>query len=195
MADLRYINAALTRAGIAPITSLDDGSLAAVVADANYDIVVDAELTAHPWRFAAQSKQPNLIVGDSPKPWRFAWELPADMHLLRAVTFGDDPDADEIDYDLLGNKVLCNVEEGIWAHYMTSPPESEWSKAFAEIVTRRLHTIFLQGIEHEYGAAASVESQMQTYALRARSTDSATRRPQRPLRPRIMKKHYGRAHG
>lgn len=186
MTDLTYINAALTLCGVAPIGTLEEDVPAAVIANANYEQIVKSELTLHPWRFAAQSQALNRQTGSAPKPWLFAWELPADLLLLRSVTVGDDPNNDEIPYDNSGDKVLCNAEEGVWAHYMIRPPESAWSAAFAEIIKKRMHEAFLQGVLSQYGAAASVAKRAEEYAMRARTLDSGQRSPKRPQRGRLL---------
>ncbi len=184
--DLTYINGALTLCGVAPISTLEDDVPAAVIANANYETIVLSELTLFPWRFAAQSQPLNRYELAAPKPWHFAWELPADLKILRSITVGDNVDQRIVDYRKSGDKVLCNVEEDVWAHYMTRPPESAWSAAFAEIIKKRMQVAFLQGMLHQYGSAASVDKRLEEYAMRARSLDSGQSSPKKPQRSRIL---------
>src|SRR5262245_66621077 len=85
------INAALTRSGDDPITSLDEGTPQAAVASRNYDEIVNGLLSSYPWKFASRTLELAPLDVTVDPPWEFAYERPADTLDLRLLLAGGSP--------------------------------------------------------------------------------------------------------
>lgn len=191
-ADFSVVNAALTRAGIEPITSFEDSGDVGRVMGANYYAVIDAEL-GYPWLFTRRTRQPNRIVGETFPPWSFTWELPEDCRIVRRCTLSSDyEDSPKVPFEINGRKILCNEEEDLWVHYTTTAVDaSEWTPTFRELVIMRLHAIALMGIPHEYGAAASIMKQVMEYRREVRPQDAAQQPGKKVYKGRLLRRRYG----
>ena len=122
------INAALTRTGDEPITSFDEGTPQAAVAEANYDEVVDGFLSSFPWKFASRQMLLASLNVEVDPPWQFAYQRPADLLALRVVEVNGCP----IDWELMSDKILCNhgPDVPVLLKYTYRVVEPEWPKFF-----------------------------------------------------------------
>ena len=87
--DLVLINAALTRTGSAPISSLTEGKPAAQIASASYEQVVLAELARSRFKLPTKFEQLSLIdadeQGEPPAEWLYGYSLPTDLVKIRTL--------------------------------------------------------------------------------------------------------------
>lgn len=180
IADLSVINAAATRTGNDPVSAiLTDGTPVAKIALNNYEEIVKAELSLHPWKRATKIAQIDrldpVVHGDPPEPWSAAYQLPNDLIDIRTVMVTGFP----ISYQIHGTTVLCDAAEAdeVILHYVWRAPESEWPPWFREGVTRRLEAVFLRGIgEREAAAKVRDAAADDSFAL-ARNRDSQSQTP------------------
>jgi hypothetical protein len=186
--DIILINAALTRAGIDPITAYDDGSNEAVVAEANYEELIRAEISGHPWRWATKTQALNLLEGSPAVGGRFAWQLPGDVLLLQAVWHAGCPVRA---YQVLADKIACDVDEDITAVYLWRPPEADWPGYFSEAVRVRLEALFLRALAEKHGEADARDSMAERKFAWARSRDSQTQPGRDPWRSALVMARYG----
>lgn len=180
--DLTIINAAATRTGSDPISSLSDGSPVAQIASNNYEDAVKTELALYPWKRATKIVQIDRldpdVEGDPPEPWTAAYELPSDLIEIRTVKVSGYP----IDYEIHGNTVLCDAAEGdeVILHYIWRVPESGWPAWFREGMIRRMEAMFLRGVgERANEALARDEAAKESFAM-ARNRDSQQQPPKDP---------------
>ena len=100
-APIEVVQAALHRLGEETITSLTDGSAAALVATSNYEGIVRAALTKHAWSFAtsitALTLQETITLGPWTKAYTFA--DPAVINLRYVMDAGRRLRAREADAD------------------------------------------------------------------------------------------------
>lgn len=175
--DLTNINAALTRTGSEPITSLDEGGSGARIAKENYELIVGSAL-AHPFNFAKTFKPLNLldaaVHGTPLPPWLFSYQLPTGMIELRALQVEGEP----IEYATMDDKAFCDVgsESVVIAIYTWRPPESRWPPLFAEAITQRMEALFLAGIGERHGEAEGRERAARATMAMARLRDAQSRR-------------------
>lgn len=185
--DFTFINAALTRAGCNPITSLEQGDAEATVTAQNYEPLARAALSGHPWKFATKTAELTRITGTLPGPWLYAYQLPTDMIELRSVRVDGAP----IAYEVMANKILCDYDEDneVVAHYAWRVPESMWPGWFAEPLTRRLEALYLRAIKEDFTAAEARDAaadgrgqyvgQQDTFAA-AKLIDAQQQPPRKP---------------
>lgn len=154
MTDFSLINAALTRTGNDPITSLADPSAGAKIAAENYDELIKGML-GHPWKWAGKTQALNLLDGEPDPPWLFAYQRPTDVLELRTVMVGGWP----IPYEVQSDKILCNFGEDsvVISKYTWRPPESDWPVWFREAVITALEPLFLRGIGERFDEATTRE--------------------------------------
>jgi len=76
---------ALILIGASPITSFDDGTTEAIVADNLYQDTVRDLLSRHRWRFASSQIQMNRLVDAPEHKWDAAYQIPAECILPRRV--------------------------------------------------------------------------------------------------------------
>ena len=138
------INRALIKVGGSPITSLGDGSIEAIVADANYDMVRDAVTTAYEWTHAIKRFGPMNPTGTNP-PGRYSYEytLPADF--LKMVFVSNDPNENFQlkEYAVESRKLLAKIGSGINIIYIGRVTDTtKFMQLFTEAFVFRLAAEF-----------------------------------------------------
>lgn len=177
--DLSLINAALTRGGNNPITTLNDGTPGGNIAGQNYDLIVKTALTSYPWRWATKTATLVAITGDPDPPWLKAYQLPGDVLFLRVVTVLGYP----IDYEQQFNKLLCDYDTSVAviAKYTWNVPESYWPADFGEAITQALEALFLRGVGERYDEAEARSKDAARTLQAAKTADSKKASPRDPF--------------
>lgn len=173
-ADLTLINAALTRTGNEPITSLTGGAASQRVAASNYEEVVKNELALHPWKKATKIEQLDRldpdIVGEPPEPWTAAYQLPTDLVEIRTIRVA----GLQIDYEQHGDTLVCNAGESdaVILHYVWRVPETWFPPWLREGIIRRMEAVFLRGIGERYDEGQVRDKAADEQFAKARHRDS-----------------------
>lgn len=144
-APVEIANRALTKLGESSITSLADDTKSARVISALYEVVRDAEISAHSWAFArARVKLP----AETEKPafgWQYQYLLPADC--LRVLLAGCWPmpdmsnyvQADSRVYDIEGGRILTNIGPALELKYLQRVVDTSlYPPAFVEALACKL---------------------------------------------------------
>ncbi|MCC6315350.1 MAG: hypothetical protein IT337_15205 [Thermomicrobiales bacterium] len=170
MADFRYINAALTRIGDDPITSLGSETAGSRIAAENYETLIVNELSSYRWRWATKTATLNLLGGTPAPPWTYAYQRPPDVLALRVV----EVEGDAVDYEVQFDKILTDQSEAaqVIAKYTWRPPEANWPGFFAEAIIQRLESLFLRAVAHRYDEAEAREKSALRAMSRARLMDA-----------------------
>lgn len=177
--DFTYINTALTRTGNAAITSLEDGTIGADIAAENYETIVKAELSNHPWKRAKKYAVLSLIdsddIGEPPAQWDYAYQLPGDFVDIVTVRVAGIP----IDYALGGDLLFADYDDNstLEIEYVWRIPELWFLPWFAEGLTRRLEAVFLRSIGERYREAALRDKAADEQFARGRNRDSQQEPP------------------
>ena len=181
--DLSVINAALTRIGENPITSLTGGTVAAKIANENYEPLVDAHLSVYPWKRASKIVQLARLdpdeEGEPPDPWTAAYQLPSDLTEIRTVKVAGRP----IPYEIHGDAVLCDAgaTDEVILHYVWRADEADWPAWFVEGITRTLEALFLRGIGERYREAQLREEAAIDWWRVAKNRDAQSQPPRDPV--------------
>ena len=182
-ADLTVINAAATRTGNDPVSTLaSDGTPVAQIALNNYEDAVKTELALYPWKRATKVTQitrlDSDVVGDPPEPWTAAYQLPDDFLEIRTVKVAGRP----INYEVHGRTILCDASESdeVILLYIWRVPESQWPAWFREGMTRRLEAIFLRGIGERAAEAKARDAAADESFAKARNRDAQQQPPRDP---------------
>lgn len=181
--DLSLINAALTRIGEPPITSLTSSATGAKIANENYDVLVEGELSNYPWKRASKIEQLDRLdadtEGDPPEPWTAAYQLPEDLVEIRTVKVGGQP----IPYEVHGDSILCDASESdeVILHYIWRAAEVDWPPWFRLGIVYRLEALFLRGIGERYKEAAERDNSAEEQFAKARNRDSQSQPSRDPF--------------
>jgi hypothetical protein len=189
MVDFTHVNAALTRTGNDPISSFADGTVRAIVAESNYEVLVKAEL-ANRWKFAGKFEALNLLVDEPPDPWLYAYQLPVDIMAIRTVTQAGANVEYWVESDVIYTKV-DNSSEEILLHYVWRVPEIQWPPWFAEPMTQRLEAIFLRALGERHDEALARDKSADKLFADARRLDTQSQSPRNPWRRPIMAARNG----
>lgn len=181
--DLSLVNAALTRTGNDPISSLTDGTVAAQITNANYEIVVKAMLATSRFKLPTKFEQLSLIdedeMGAPPEPWLYGYVLPTDLVKMRTVKVDGVP----ITFEQSGRLIFCNYDSSnvVIAHYGWRIPESWFAPEFAEAVVQSMEAIFLRGIGERFDEGEARDRSAKDQLKFARSSDSQAQTPVDPI--------------
>lgn len=181
--NLTIINAALTRTGNPPITSLTGSSPGAQIAGQNYELVVEGELSNYPWKRASRIAQLDRVddeeQGEPPEPWTAAYQLPSDLVEIRTVKVAGQP----IPYEVHGDKVLCDAGESdeVILHYVWRADENDWPAWFRLGMIYRCEAMFLRGIGERHREAAEADERANEQFAKARNRDSQSQPARNPV--------------
>lgn len=175
---IKIINAALTRTGNNQITGLDDGSVEAEIAAANYEEVVWEELSDHPWSFAKKSAELNKLAETPENEWTYVYEEPADLLELVTVT----QSKAGVAYERNANKIFShadNTNTAVFCEYIARVEETLWPGKFRAAIIERLEALFIRALNEDYSAAEARERDAEIGNRRARFGDSKNQTPRR----------------
>lgn len=184
MADLSILNAALTRVGENPITSLSGTGVAEKIANQNYELLVEGELSLYPWKRASKIKQLSRLdpddAGDPPDPWTAAYQLPDDLTEIRTVKVAGLP----IDYEVHGDVILCDAasSDEVILHYVWRAAEADWPAWFRLGMVMRCEAMFLRGIGERYREAQARDEAADEHFAKAKNRDSQSQTPRAPVK-------------
>jgi hypothetical protein len=161
---------ALTLIGANPISSFNDTSTEATVASNMYEDVARASLSMARWRFATNQKVLNLLVDAPTGRFDQAYQLPADLLMLHALTVNDLL----MDYTVYGDKAFANTNEAdqVVADYTFRADESTWPSYFTLAVEYQLASIFAAAIARDDALMKMFDDKAKTFMSQARTLDS-----------------------
>jgi hypothetical protein len=161
---------ALILIGADPITSFDENTTEALVASNMYEDVARASLVNSRWRFATNQGLLNLLSAKPTGRYDRAYQLPADLLMLHAVTVGDLP----IEYQIYGSKVFADTDPAdiVVADYTFRANEQDWPSYFTIAVEYSLSVVFATSIARDATLAALMKEQARESMAKARSLDS-----------------------
>lgn len=161
---------ALILIGADPITSFDENTTEALVASNMYEDVARASLVNSRWRFATNQALLNLLSAIPTGRYDRAYQLPADLLMLHAVTVGDLP----IEYQIYGSKVFADTDPSdiAVADYTFRANEQDWPSYFTLAVEYSLAVVFATSIARDSTLATLMQGQARESMAKARSLDS-----------------------
>jgi hypothetical protein len=161
---------ALTLIGANPITSFDDVSTEALVANNMYEDVARSSLCNTRWRFATNQAELNLLSDEPTGRYDRAHQLPSDTLMLHALTINDRV----IEYAVYGDKVFSDVgtTDKVIADYTFRASETDWPSYFTLAVEYQLASIFASSIARDENLTKLMEAKSTNLMAKARSLDS-----------------------
>ena len=188
-------NMALSWLGESPITSIDDETDRANQLQINYVPARDATLEAHNWTFAIQRFIPAINSVDPVYGAGQAFDIPP--QILRVIAV-DDNDAkgnatftnkinarEQIDWQLEGDKIICNKEVIYCRGVRRIEEEGRFSPLFVHAFAAKLAFLLAQNITSDPNIAQNAYGMYEQFILEAKSRDGLQGRSMR-IRNRQM---------
>ena len=168
------ISSALVLIGDSPINSLTTPGRAQETANALYDDIVKSEISKHRWGFARAEAQLSLTTSTPINDTcQSIYQLPTDLLALIRIN-------PSVPYQILGDKVHCNLSQKLTCEYIADVPESTWPFYFAQMIKYALAANFAPAIRDSNASFNQLSSQYIIESRMARYTDSM-QHPQTPI--------------
>ena len=161
---------ALTLIGANLISSFDDTSTEATVANNMYEDVARASLCMARWRFATNQQVLNLLSDAPTGRFDQAYQLPASLLMLHALTVNDLV----VDYTVYGDKAYADTNEAdqVVADFTFRAEENTWPSYFTLAVEYQLASIFAAAIARDDGLMRMMDDKARLFMSQARTLDS-----------------------
>lgn len=161
---------ALILIGASPITSFDDGTTEAIVADNLYQDTVRDLLSRHRWRFASSQIQMSRLVDVPEHKWDAAYQIPSECILVHGVYINGSP----IEFDRYQDMIYCNAAETdeVFIDYMFQADESLWPPYFVMTVILQMASVFAYSVAQQEALADLFEKRALRQFTVARNLDS-----------------------
>ncbi len=166
--DIEIISAAIAMVGKQQtVNTIDGGGALALDAEKLYSILVTAELSSNRWRFAQTFKQISILTTLTPTfaGWIYECELPADCIMLQAVY-------PNIDYTVMGNKLLTKNNQTVTVVYSHTVPVSKWPPAFSMYIVYHLASMLGISVTNSDRMLARIAKGLTTWESRALFADA-----------------------
>lgn len=161
---------ALVLIGASPITSFDDGTTEAIVADNLYEDTVRDLLSRHRWRFASSQIQMSRLVDAPEHKWDAAYQVPAECILVHGVYVNGSP----IEFDRYQDMIYCNAvdTDEVFIDYMFRADETLWPPFFVMTVILQMASVFAYSVAQQEALADLFEKRALRQFTVARNLDS-----------------------
>jgi len=168
--EIKVCSRASVLMGGSPISSFSDGTVESDVCDAMYEDVARACLTNTRWRFATNQSVLTRIATAPTGRFDAAYQLPATMLMLNAITVNDFP----IEYDIYGDKAYCNAvsNDVVIADFIFRAVEANWPPYFTIAVEFSMAALLAVSVARDASLASLMEQKANVYMMQARRLDS-----------------------
>lgn len=164
---VEIVNKALDKIGYGAITSLDDGTKAANLADRTWPLVRDQVLRDHPWNFAI--KRTNTAPLSVSPDWGFTYqhELPSDCLRLIEVR-----DLNRDEYQLEQGRILTD-ESVLYIRYLSRVEDTnEYDALFVDAVASALAYEMCESLTQSNRKKTALYALYEESLLRAKRADA-----------------------
>lgn len=170
MTKLQLINAAISRCGVEPLTSLLDQSKAAIVALAQYDLTLTECLNDTTWNFAIGRAE--LLQNGAPLyEYNAKYDLPADCIRVLEM-YGQEK------YKIEGKTLVTNVLDSVQIKYIKLVNETQFSASFAKAFWLKLAEDISYHLVQSAALQTQIASEAERYIRRARSYNAQEGTPE-----------------
>ena len=170
--DIEVAQKACALVGISPITSFEGNNTESIILNAVYEEIIEAELTAHPWRFAMAQRELDRLEATPASEWSAGYPIPADILLVRTIR----ENGEIINYDRYDDNIYCDaganstvVLDGIY-----KPDVNKWPPYFRLGVEYRLAAVLASGVTMKADLSNLYDQKAEMQLKKARHTDSAS---------------------
>lgn len=182
--DIQVAQKACALIGMQPITAFSDPSSEAIVLNAIYEEVVEAELAGYPWRFAMAQRTLNRLSSTPAARWDAAYQIPSDILMVRAVTVNDVP----IQYDRYDDNIYCNagVNETVVLDGTYDVKVIDWPAFFRLGIEYRLAAALASGVSMQADLSQLLDEKAELQIRKARNIDAASQTTRKVNQTRLV---------
>ena len=164
---------ALTMIGANTISSFDDGTTEADVADQLYEDTLRSLLTQTRWRFSTQQAQLSRLSDTPHGRWDAGYQVPADCIMVHAITVNDNL----VKYEKYGDKIYCNLDSSstVIMDYTFRQEEDQFPPYFIAGLEYQLASLFGAAIARSAQLVGAFEQKFQIQMRTARTLDAQER--------------------
>lgn len=145
---------ALIMLGANALSSFNEGTTAATVADRLYDDIKSSLLVTYPWSFTLKKVELARLVTAPLNEWTYAYQLPTDrVNAPRSVYYSDGigvPTTSQ--FQIFGDKLYAD-HETILIDYQYDPGESYYPKHFVQLLKYYLAWHFAEPVTDQASKA------------------------------------------
>lgn len=179
---ITIINDALVNTGNNEVNVEYDGSTEWQVAERSYRRALSFLLPRHSWNFGNKSAPLAGLLPESPHPiLTKAYALPSDCLLVEAAWVNSHP-LDE--YEIMDNRFCCRYETGVVVKYVRAPLPDQWPALFAELLTMKVESFLLRGLNEDTDNARKRDSEVEAMLSEVRSAQDRQEPPRALFRSR-----------
>ncbi len=176
LTDIGLCSRALLKIGANSISSFDEGTSEAEVAQNLYPHVRDSVLSAHPWTFASAQATLARLEATPVADYDHAYQLPSDF--LRALSAGSGARGRGLDYRIAERRLHTNADEVVLT-YIFRPDETAFPPYFDQVLMLALAAEFSVPILESTNRADAMRRLFDKEFNRAKSIDAQQDTPPR----------------
>ena len=160
---------ALIKIGAKSITSFEEDTAEAEVANQLYESTLQNLLASYPWRFALVQKTLARLTDKPISDYQYAYQLPNDC--VRVLSAGQNVKSSGLNYKIVGQKLYTNAENVV-LNYIRRPEENAFPAFFVEALIGKLATEFCLPLTESTTRTDYVKKMSETSIATARLVDS-----------------------
>lgn len=169
-------NIALQMIGEPAITSFDENTSAARLAQVRFPTARDAVLRDHPWNFAKRRQRLAQLADPPAFGWEHQYALPSDwLRTLKVFTqsaFHHQGSAAQLRYQIEGRRLLADADEVFLVYIARVTNTEEWDALATEALAARLAAELAVALTDSRQFAAQLRDDYQEKIQRARGVDA-----------------------
>jgi hypothetical protein len=139
LSSIELCSSALMKIGANGISSFEDGTAEARIAQSLYPLIRDALLCVHPWKFATAKAQLVRLAEEPITDFANAYQLPTGY--LKALSAGNDGRGRGLIYQIMNRQLHTNAE-AVTLTYLFRPSEGDFPAYFCALLVTRLAAEF-----------------------------------------------------
>lgn len=151
--DITITNQALTLLRANTISSFNDGSNEADIADLYYDDFLKDIFSRYPWSFAQKRAELTVSGTDPVNEWDYAHSLPSDNERIIAIFNSDQVGAQPIKRWKRRAGFIDSNEAELWALYVYVVDEADWPGYFIQYAIHALAALLAMPITDDEDVA------------------------------------------
>lgn len=164
---ITVINDALQNTGNNRVNVEYDGSAEWQAAETAYRRSLAFLIPRHQWNFANTTEPLAGRLPSSPhETFLNAYALPADC-LLVENAFHDGHPLRE--FEIVDQKLCCSFDQGLTIKYVREPGPGQWPRLFAELVTMKVESYLLRGLNEDTDNARRRDADVEAMLEEVRS--------------------------
>jgi len=166
---------ALLKIGANPISSFDDGSAEAEVAQNLYPGMCDSLLSSYPWSFATAQKRLPRLAASPVADFAYAYQLPTDF--LRALSVGTGESGRGVTYRIQERRLHTDMDDVILT-YIFRPASTEFPPYFSQALITHLASEFCLPLTESASRGEAMLRMGEKEIQKARNIDAQQQTPQ-----------------